>query len=177
MTRHGRIVILLLIAFFLGCGLAQAHSIKDRVKTPLDKERPGIDDVAYFVESYVFSDLHSDGTHATQYRFGVKEFLGVDVRDGSVLVRFITLDKKGNKSFEESMLLRRGVDGVWQYQPEKGGPLLEVFTYIPKKTWIWKTYLQPAIFGFTAVCAGGLLVLWIMRNLRKRHAVSAANMP
>jgi hypothetical protein len=170
-TRIAGIVGIVLLAL-LCAGQAPAHNIKDRVKVPMDMDAPAVDDVAYFVESYVFAHLYDDGTAATHERFMVREFDTVEQNGAEIVVRFTTLDKKGNKSMEDSMAMRRGPDGVWLYQPAGGGEPMEVYTYVTRAAFNWETRWKPLLMGLGALAALSPAALWHVRR-RERRAMAA----
>ncbi len=155
-------------------GPALAHSTKDRVKMPLNFSQPGVDDVAYFVESYVHRELYSDGTSGTENRFVVREFTAVEQDGDTAVVRFITLDKKGNRNFEDSMTLTRGAGGVWQYQPKGGGEPLEVFTFVTKTRYHWETSWKRIIYILGALACLSPAALWYVKREERKAAARAA---
>lgn len=155
----------------LTAGQALAHSTADRVKVELKEDRPAIDDVAYFVESYVHRLLYSDNTPATENRFVVKEFIAVEQKDDAALVRFITLDKKGNKSFEDSMRIQRGSGGIWRHQPKDGGEPVDIYTYVTKTRYYWETsWKRIAIILGVLSCLSPVALWHVKREERKAQA-------
>jgi len=156
-------------------GPALAHSTKDRVKIPLNFGQPGVDDVAYFVESYVHRDLYSDKTSATENRFVVKDFIAMEQSGDTAVVRFITLDKKDNSNFEGSMALARGAGGIWRYQPKDGGEPLEVFTYVTRARYHWETSWKRIAIILGVLSCLSPVALWHVKR-EERKAVRAAGM-
>lgn len=157
-------------------GPALAHGTKDRVKMPLNFSQPGVDDVAYFVESYVHRELYSDGTSATENRFVVKDFAAVEQNGVTAVVRFVTLDKNGNKSFEDSMTLNRGADGVWRYQPKGGGEPLEVFTFVTKTRYHWETSWKRIVLILGALACLSPAALWYVKREERKARARATDM-
>lgn len=161
----------ILLAVLLTSGQAFAHSTADRVKVPLQEKQPSVDDVAYFVESYVHRQLYSDNTPATENRFVVKNFIGVEHAGDTALVRFVTLDKKDNKSFDDSMSIRRGSSGVWGYTSKDGGEPLEIHTYVTKTRYYWETsWKRIAIILGVLSCLSPLALWHVKREARKAAA-------
>jgi len=154
-------------------GPALAHSTKDRVKMPLSFSRPGVDDVAYFIESYVHRELYSDGTSATENRFVVRDFAAVEQNGDTAVVRFVTLDKNGNKSFEDSMTLERGAGGIWRYQPTSGGEPLEVFTFVTKTRYHWETSWKRIVIILGTLACLSPVALWYVKRQERKAAVRA----
>jgi hypothetical protein len=173
MKRHPGIcltVILVLAAvlFFGSTAAAWAHSTKGRIKIPLDKTEVGIDDVAYFVESYVHRQLYKDRYAQSKRRFYVKEFVRVEQKDRQAVVRFIVLDLKENASFPDAMTIERGTDGVWRYPPENGPAPVEIYTYVMKWGYYYKRYVLPIS------AAGAGLALFFLAVLRLRNRKKGA---
>lgn len=164
-------VIGLILLMLLCADAALAHGTADRVKVPLDFDQPGVNDVAYFIESYVHGELYGDGTSATENRFVVKDFVGVDQDRDRAVVRFVSLDKKDNRSFEDSMTLERGPGGVWRYQPKSGGEPLEVFTFVTKTRYHWETSWKRIVLILGALAALSPLALWHVKR-RERQAMA-----
>jgi hypothetical protein len=149
---------------FLGCVIlagtfspASAHSTKGRVKVPLDKEVITVDDAAYFAESRVHRHLYDDKTRETQNRFFVKDFIGLAFKDGKAEVRFQVLDKKTNETFEDSLTIARGENGIWLYRPSGGGAPIEVYTYVSRQGSLLHRHAKWIFAAAAVLCAGILL--------------------
>ncbi len=157
-------------------GPALAHNTKDRVKIPLNFGQPSVDDVAYFVESYVHRELYSDKTSATESRFVVKDFIAVEQSGDKAVVRFITLDKKDNSNFEDSMTLERGAGEIWRHRPKGGGEPLEVFTFVTKTRYHWETSWKRIVIILGALSCLSPVALWYVKREERKAAVRAARM-
>lgn len=167
--------LLAVVGLLLLAGPVLAHSTAGRVKVPLDFKQPEVDDVAYFIESYVHRELYSDGTAGTENRFVVKNFNGLEMNGDRLVVRFTTLDKKGNASFDDSMTLLRGKDDVWRFEPKNGGAALEVYTYITTTRYNWETRWKRLSILFGALLCLSPLALWhVRRSERKAMAAHKA---
>jgi hypothetical protein len=170
MKRHPPIpavIVLLLAAVLLTAAAApvQAHSTKGRIKIPLEKEKIGVDDVAYFVESYVHRELYKDRFEPSEKRFYVKEFVRV-ARDGPRAdIHFIVLDVKEKTTFPGVMTLQRDSDGTWRYWAKNATAPLEVYTYVMK----WGYYYQRYILPISMAGAGLALFLLVVLRLIKRR--------
>ncbi|MBW2011099.1 MAG: hypothetical protein JRI32_05495 [Deltaproteobacteria bacterium] len=148
---------------------AEAHSTKGRIRVSLDKEVIGIDDIAYFAESYVHRQLYQSKFEKSKRRFYVKEFDRVAQKDGRVDIYFTVLDMKKNTTFDDTMTLSRKKSGVWSYTPEGGGPPVEVYTYVNKFGYYHEKYLFPAsACGLAAaLCAFGVIRIRKKRGEKK----------
>jgi hypothetical protein len=146
---------------------ASAHSTKGRVKAPLSKAEPGINDVAYFIESYVHRSLYSEAAGGRQERYYVKDFISINREGNRARIDFTVLDKKENRSFPETMTIERGADGVWIYRPESGGTPVEVFTFVKKGAITPRE--EKAALSITGFLAAAGLVL-VIRNRRKKKS-------
>jgi hypothetical protein len=162
-------VMLILLAIWLMALPHQvaAHSTAGRIKVDLTEKMPGMDDFAYFMESYVHRELYRNRFEQWEKRFYVKEFLRVDRSDNRAVVHFLTLDHKENKDFADRMTFHRGEDGRWWFQSDNGERVV-VYTYIPKSRYIYEKYLLPAAsigLSFAMVLLFGLV--WRRRRLGK----------
>jgi hypothetical protein len=163
-------VVVLLVAVWQ-IGPAQAHSTKGRKKVPLKKEILGIDDIAYFAESYVHRHLYKNRFEKPERRFYVKEFIAVEQEGSRARIRFIVLDLKENTTFEDVMTIVRGLDGSWYYQPDRDAKRVELYTYVKKWAYYYKTYVVP---GSVAGITLGLGSLGVLRA-RKRNKQTGGN--
>lgn len=162
-----RITALLSLLFLLviWAAPASAHSTKGRVKAPLSKAEIGINDVAYFVESYVHRSLYSEREGGRQERYYVKDFISIKREGARARIDFTVLDKKDSRSFPGTMTIQRGGDGVWRYRPESGGAAVEVFTFVKKGALTSREEKAAlSITGFVA--AAGLIA--VIRNRRRK---------
>jgi len=150
---------------------AGAHSTKGRIKIPLEKVAPTIDDVAYFCESYVHREFYRERFEPSQRRFYVKAFVRIDQEGPVATVHFLTLDVKEKRDFHDRMQIRRGTDGVWTYTPATGGEPVPLYTYVTK----WGHYYQTCILPLSA--AGLVLsaaVFGLLRFGRRRRRLAKA---
>jgi len=160
-------VVSLLCLLVVCAGPASAHSTKGRVKAPLSKADPGINDVAYFVESYVHRVLYSKAAGGGQERYYVKDFISMKRERDRARIDFTVLDKKEHRSFPETMTIERGGDGVWVYRPESGGTPVVVFTFVKKGALTPREEKAAlSITGFL-VAAGLIAVIWNRKRKRK----------
>ena len=169
----------LLLAVFgliVMAGPALAHSTKDRVKIPLNFGQPGVDDVAYFIESYAHRELYSDQTSATENRFVVKEFIALEQKGDTAVVRFVTLDKKSNTTFEDAMTLERGAGGIWRYKPKNGGEPLEIFTFVTKARYHWETSWKRIVIILGVLSCLLPAALWHVKREERKAAARADHM-
>jgi hypothetical protein len=165
-------VVLLGILSLAAAAPAAAHSTKGRIKIPLEKVAPTIDDVAYFCESYVHRELYRHRFENNQRRFYVKEFVRID-REGPVAtIHFLTLDVKEKRDFPDRMQIRRGADGVWTYTPAAGGEPVPLYTYVTKWGYYYQTYVLPVSAAGT-VLAVALFGLLRFGQRRRRQAGKA----
>ena len=156
-------------ALLLSCFLAapgSAHSTKGREKVALAKEEITVDDLAYFIESYVHRHKYRDLAEPTANRFYVKDFKGL-VREGArATVAFEVLDTNGNKTFADSMAFMRGHDGIWYYRAEPDGKRQEVYTFVPRAGLFQKLWV-PLCGGGAVLGIGGLAALRLRRKRRE----------
>lgn len=144
-----------------------AHSTAGRIRVPLDEPKPGIDDVAFFIESHVHRERFQDTHEKPDRRFYVRDFTAIDQTGDKAVVHFTVLDNKTRKVFPDSMTIERGQDGVWEYrQPGKTEPV-KLYTYVMKWAYYYQRYVIPA--GFTGI-GMALLLLFRLRYTRKRLA-------
>lgn len=154
----------LLLVISFSAGSAQAHSTAGRIKIDLDRKQPTTDDFAYFMESYVHRQLYESEFEKWHKRFYVKEFLRVDQQGDRATVHFLTLDFKEKRDFPDSMTFERNRDGVWYYQPEKGGEKIVVHTYVMKWGYYYQRYILPASVAGLALGLSALALLFIKRR-------------
>lgn len=156
--------ILVCLIMIVAAVSAEAHSTKGRIRVSLDKEVIGIDDIAYFAESYVHRQLYKLKFEKSKRRFYVKEFDRVAQKGGRAEIYFTVLDMKENATFDDMMTLVRKKSGVWSYTPEGGGPPVEVHTYVDKWGYYYEKYLFPtSACGLAAALCGFVLI-----RVRKR---------
>jgi len=160
-----RLAALVVFLLPLLSGTAQAHSTKGRLKVDLRAERPTVDDFAYFMESYVHTELYRDRYGDWEKRFYVKSFSGIEFERGQAVVHFIRLDTKEKQDRAESMTFTRGKDGVWQYADGRGGNI-RVYTYVMKWRYYYERYILPGSAIGLFVVGGGYGVFWLGRRRR-----------
>jgi hypothetical protein len=138
-------------------GGAIAHSTKGLVKAQLKKDTLAVNDVAFFVESYVMRELYDDKNS----RFVVKDFVAVKQEGNKALIDFVVYDKKENRSFPEKMNIEQAADKVWSYRPKNGGEPIVMSTYVAKGSQAGGGSNREALMGglaLVAVVLGGLMV-------------------
>ncbi|OPY70698.1 MAG: hypothetical protein A4E57_00315 [Syntrophorhabdaceae bacterium PtaU1.Bin034] len=157
----------LLCLLALCTGTVFAHSTKGRVKAPLTKSTITINDVAYFVESYVLRHFYADAGGDNNHRFYVRDFVSLKQEGNHAQIDFVVLDKKENRSFPGSMTIRRNAGGTWEHVPKPGAPPVEVFTFVKKGA---MTPGQQRVGIFVCVCILFSVVFVKLRSRRKRQA-------
>ncbi|WP_319406540.1 hypothetical protein [uncultured Desulfosarcina sp.] len=152
---------------------AAAHSTKGRLRIPLAKEAIVIDDVAYFVESYVHRELYKTRYAKSKNRFYVRDFIAVDQKGDEAEIRFVVLDNKEKTTFPDAMRIRRNDDGVWTYLPQGSDMPLEMYTYVQKWGFYYQRYIFPA--SAAGILVSGVLLFFLRRqkHSRKRAACEA----
>jgi hypothetical protein len=159
---------------FMGMALghvpsAKAHSTKGRVKMDMNKETPTIDDFAYFMESHVHTDFYKTAHADSEKRFYVKEFIGVTFPEPGkkASVRFITLDTKTNKNFEDVMNFVREDNGSWYVDGTVNDGRVTVFTFVTKSQYYLLKY--PLVFKLgPGFLAAALVVYMLWSRVRRR---------
>ena len=149
------------------CSGRHGHSTKGRIKIPLEKAALSIDDVAYFVESYVHRELYAKHGAENKRRFYVKAFAGLDPGGNQAVVRFTVLDLKENRTFPDRMTIFRGDDGLWRYAPGGGDEVVPLYTYVKKWGYYYQRYIQPFSLIGAGIAVAALVLLRIRR--RKQH--------
>ncbi len=163
---HRTVLTILLFMIFCAPSPVGAHSTKGRLKITLQEEAIGVDDVAYFAESFVHRSLYDDGTAATRNRFVIKNFAGVDQTGHRAVIRFTVLDKKTNDTFDDSLAIQRDENGVWCHHPGGAQPPVTLYSYVRKGPYYWEKY-GTCVCIVSVLMGGGLLVL--MRLSQKRR--------
>ncbi len=143
-----------------------AHSTKGRIKVPLDKAVIDVDDVAYFAESFVYRQLYNDNTRETQNRFFIREFTGIDCKNGTAQVSFVVLDKKNNDIFNDTLDFKRDKNKIWYYHPPGSFQPIEIFTYVPKNSYYLKKYGLFISMAAVAVFFGLLMMFRFYKNMK-----------
>ncbi|MBN2231409.1 MAG: hypothetical protein JW781_01130 [Deltaproteobacteria bacterium] len=162
----------LIVLFGLLAGSAGAHSTAGRIKVDLDLSEPGVDDFAYFIESYVHRQLYDGKFAESRRRFYVREFIGVEHEDRRATVRFLVLDNKNKRIFPDAMNFSRRPDGVWRYRGA-AGDFIPVYTYTMRWTYYYRRYILPVSVGGTALGLGLLALLRRGRNRKSgRHSAT-----
>ncbi len=151
------------------CGVVAAHSTKGLMKAPLKKDALTVNDVAFFVESFVMRELYND----KNFRFIVKDFVSVKQEGRKAVVDFEVFDKKDNRSFPEKMEIAQGTDGVWSYTP-KGGEPVAMFTFVSKGSQAGGGSLQELLMGGFALAAAVLGVFVIRKKANSGSLVGSA---
>ena len=164
------IVIVVAICLLLGWqSIAGAHSTKGRVRVVLKKSTVTVDDLAYYIEAYVFQEKYKDRYEKSANRFGVADFLNVEQKGGIARVSFVVLDWITKKKIEDYMLFKKNPDETWSHIDDKGHVISEITTYVKKQTTFQKL-LTPV--GSGVILAGLLLVAY--QRLKKRSRTRAA---
>lgn len=162
------IIGLLGLALLLGLtGGAQAHSTKGRMKIDLCLDAPTVDDFAYFMESYVNTDLYRGQEEMWEKRFYVKEFRGVERNGDRAVVSFVRLDTRDKVDREDSMTFERGADGIWYYHPP-GQERVKVHTFVMKWGYYYQKFVLPGSFVGVVVGICVLGVMFVGRRRRRR---------
>lgn len=163
-----RAAILLLTATIMvgGAVAAHAHSTKGRIKIPLKKAVLSIDDVAYFVESYVHRRLYKDRFARSKRRFYVKEFVQVDQNGSRAEIRFIVLDMKNHATFTDAMNIYRGEGGIWRYRPGNESVPVELYTYVMKWGYYYQRYMIPV--SAAGIVIAVVFLVWLRIRNRKK---------
>lgn len=167
-----------IICVHICCSSAMAHSTKGRKKIMLELTRPTSDDFAFFMESYVYRNLHNDEGPQGEKRYYVAEFQKVEFSDNEQTARvfFLCLDNKTRKTFQDSMLFHRDANGSWLYTDKKGNAH-NVYTYVKKSAYYYNKYgTWIAIVGIL-FCLGILAIIIIIRRLRKRQDMILDSFP
>ena len=155
----GLVVLLVLLL----AGTALSHSTKNRIKIPLTKKTLEIDDIAYFVESYVHRDLYRGKFEKVDKRFYVNKFLKIEQAGGKAVIHFKILDNKNKTYFNDKMTIHRLDNGVWAYKNDL--ETREMYTYVLKTGYYYKKYVLP-------VSAAGIViaitVLVVYRTMKRR---------
>ena len=159
---------MMIIVLWAWTGIAYAHSTEGRVKVPLDQANPTYDDFAYFIEPYVnqekYKGVHKP--HTGRFYPMDNDEMTFETTGREALATFEVLDVRGDKRFMDTMRFVRGDDGIWRYMEAEGGPR-EVYTYIPRSSYIMGTYIQPAaMIGLPLL----LVFLVVLRLKKKRNA-------
>lgn len=150
---------------------AFAHSTQGRKKVDLKKAHPTVDDVAYYVESYVNRYKYAEVYPDSNNRFIAEEVLRVEAhpeRPGeAVTVHFRVLDKKENRKFEDSLVLDRTDKGLWVNE-EDGDKV--IYTYVNRFLYNYTHYVIPGL-GVTALLALlSYLSTWVTQRRRRTGA-------
>ncbi|MCG8642531.1 MAG: hypothetical protein MI862_22585 [Desulfobacterales bacterium] len=144
-------------------GTALSHSTKGRIKIPLDKKTLEIDDIAYFVESYVHRELYKGKFEKAEKRFYVNKFHNIKQDGNTAVINFRTLDNKTREKFDDQMAIHRLDNGVWAYK--NGQEPREMYTYVLKTGYYYKKYVLP-------VSAAGIVIaiafLAVYRTMKRR---------
>ena len=156
------LAVLLVLSF---AGTALSHSTKGRIKIPLDKKTLEIDDIAYFVESYVHRDLYKGKFEKAEKRFYVNKFHNIKQNGNTAVIHFRTLDNKTKEKFDDQMTRHRLDNGVWAYK--NGQEPREMYTYVLKTGYYYKKYVLPVS---TAGIGIAITVLVIYRIMKRRKS-------
>jgi hypothetical protein len=148
------------------CSTAHAHSTAGRIRVLLEKEKPEVDDLAYFVEAYVNKEKYRHQYKRFKNRFAVKDFNRIEQAGNRAEIFFTVLDfKEKNRTFPDSMIFERERDGRWIYM-EKASAGIPVYTYVNKKRYYIEKY--SVVFGPIIVVI--VSVAWIfVRRFGQRH--------
>ncbi len=176
MMRRTMIVGMLALSFLLTASPALAHSTKGRVKVDLSDEIPTMDAFAYFIESHVNRERFADTGEPFRDRYIVDRFSSMEQYGSSATVRFVVLDKNGDRRFEDSMTFQRSPGGTWEYLAPDGRRV-KVYTYISKSTYHYRTFIKPLgwlIPGVAAFIIGSAAMKRIRSWYRRRAAPQPA---
>lgn len=161
--------LLFMVAF---ASTAFGHSTQGRKKVNLKADQPTVDDVAYYVESYVNRYKYADTYPDSNNRFIAEEILGVEAHHEhpgeAVTVHFRVLDKKENRKFEDNLVLDRTDKGLW-VNNEDGGKV--IYTYVSRFLYNYTHYVIPGL-GVTALLA---LLSYFSTWVRQRRSRTGAS--
>ncbi len=146
---------------------AHAHSTKGRIKILLEKKTVTVDDMAYFIESYVHRQKYKGKYEKSKNRFYVKDFIKVEQKDGTAEVFFTVLDVKKSRTFEDFMSFVRNTDGIWGYVNESGAEVAKVYTYVKKTSYYYKKYVLPVSCTGLVLAGGGFIFIRMRRKRSK----------
>lgn len=170
--KFAQIISIMAILAFTVALDARAHSTKGRVKVPLDKDELCVDDLAYYVESYVHRHLYKGKKEPSKQRFYVKEFIRLDQLDKRATIHFEVLDNKTKGNFKDAMVFVQQPDGQW-VNPQPAAPRLKpVFTYVAKNSYRYKKYVLPLSGVGLAVGGVVLLMLRVRRFFVEKKAAA-----
>lgn len=175
MMRRTMIVGMLALPFLLSASQAAAHSTKGRVKVDLSDEIPTMDAFAYFIESHVNRERFADTGEPFRDRYIVDRFSSMEQYGSSATVRFVVLDKNGDRRFEDSMTFQRSPGGTWEYLAPDGRRV-KVYTYISKSTYHYRTFIKPLGWLIPAVAAF-IIGSAAMKRIRSWYRRRAAPQP
>ena len=162
------ITVFLFLVFLFGMQQGvDAHSTKGRIKVPLKKSSVTVDDMAFYIESYVHRKKYKELYEKSRNRFYVRDFIKVEQKEKEADVFFTVLDVKENRSFEDSMSFTRANDGTWVYMDEKKKNVEQVFTYVPKMTYYYNKYVLPVSCA-GIILAGGIFIFFRVRRLKEK---------
>jgi len=164
-------ITVLVLSLLLGLqSSANAHSTRGRISVVLKKSTITVDDVAYYVEAYVFTKKYKDQYEKSSNRFGVADFLNVEQKDGIARVSFRVLDWITKEKFDDYMVFKRQPDQTWSHIDDEGNVISsQITTWVKKRTIFEKlvVWISPAV-----ILAG--LSFLIYRRTRKRSRAKEA---
>lgn len=147
---------------------ARAHDTSNRIKIPMDKDTPEIDDVAYFIESHVHWQFYNDRYEQAEKRFYVDSFTKIEQLGDRADILFKTMDVKTNDTFDDRITIHRMENGTWALKTRD--KTLEMYTYVTKFSYYYKTYILP--LAAVGLVLAGLEIIFLRLKNRKKKLIS-----
>jgi hypothetical protein len=149
-------LVLVVLALLLGQSALWAHSTSGLVRVKLEKERPTVDDLAFYAERWVGKRADEDGRRG---RFLVLDFGEPAYRDARLLVPIKVFDQKKGVTHPEVLVFERGPGKTWNHVDEAGKLITAAVT----------TYVKPRPKGFWLLAGGLALALGLEGLIRARR--------
>ena len=162
----------LVLSLLLGLEIdADAHSTRGRRSVILKKSTITVDDVAYYVEAYVFTEKYKDQYERSANRFGVADFLNIKQKDGIARVSFKVLDWITKEKFDDYVLFKKQPDQSWSHIDDESNVISsQITTWVKKRT----VFEKVMIWVSPAVILAGLSFLIYRRRTRKLSSAKEA---
>ena len=158
------------VSLLMGSSVAMAHSTQGRKKILLKSDHPTVEEVSYYVESYVNRKMLAKEFPDSDNRFISEEVLRVvpviehhgdhDHHGEEIEVITRILDKKTRKRFERAIVLERSENGVWVNEAHGDEA---VHTYV-NRTWYNYTHYFLPLLGIAVFLS---LLGWGYDRLKK----------
>lgn len=160
-----KIGLFLIIFLFGALSQVYGHSTKGRLKIDLKKDKPGINDFAYFTEPYVTRKLFIDKYKKTKMRFFVKSFDKLDLIKNSAHLEITVLDISNNETFPYKLFFTRDESEQWNLQ-KNNNEKIPVFTYVKKWPYYYRVYIIP--FAELGLVAALIFLVYIRIKQRDK---------